>query len=277
MGVWDIEVMGDHSYATYGFLNHNCSSPNLQQVPRESYIRDCFVAPEGYELVVMDVKNMEMGVACCDRIADEFLMQKALRNGTDLHTLTAHLIFGVALDQVDKDQRQRAKSCNFGLLYGSGAQGLKDYFASFGNAISLEEATRFRKAWLDAYPAMAAWHQWAKTEVDRRGEVRMVDGRRRWLVGDMARPTVLLNNVVQGTAASIVKRTMVRVKDQLPEQCRLIAQVHDELICEVPEGLGEEVLDMMKTQLFEAGRQVIGSSVDMIGEGSVAKSWGQAK
>jgi len=53
--------------------------------------------------------------------------------------------------------------------------------------------------------------------------------------------------------------------------------VHDELICEVPEGLGEEVLDMMKTQLFEAGRQVIGSSVDMIGEGSVAKSWGQAK
>ncbi|MFZ9569834.1 MAG: DNA polymerase [Vulcanococcus sp.] len=262
---------------TTGTGRFSCSAPNLQQVPRESYIRDCFVAPEGYELVVMDVKNMEMGVACCDRIADEFLMQKALRNGTDLHTLTAHLIFGVALDQVDKDQRQRAKSCNFGLLYGSGAQGLKDYFASFGNAISLEEATRFRKAWLDAYPAMAAWHQWAKTEVDRRGEVRMVDGRRRWLVGDMARPTVLLNNVVQGTAASIVKRTMVRVKDQLPEQCRLIAQVHDELICEVPEGLGEEVLDMMKTQLFEAGRQVIGSSVDMIGEGSVAKSWGQAK
>jgi DNA polymerase I-like protein with 3'-5' exonuclease and polymerase domains len=177
---------------------------------------------------------------------------------------------------VEKDQRQRAKSCNFGLLYGSGAPGLKDYFASFGNAITLDEAMQFREAWLKAYPAMASWQGWAKQEVQK-GEVRMIDDRRRWLVGDMARPTVLLNNIVQGTAASIVKQTMVNVWPRLPEKAKLIAQVHDELIVETPEGTGEEVLELMKNQLLLAGRLIIGDSVDMLGDGSVAKSWGQAK
>jgi DNA polymerase-1 len=255
----------------------SCSSPNLQQAPREGYIRDCFIAADGYELVVMDVKNMEMGVACSEPIANEMLMQTALRESVDLHTLTGHLIFHIPIEQVEKEQRQRAKSCNFGLLFGSGAPGLKDYFASFGTAITLDEATEFRKAWLAAYPAMAAWHRKAKWEVERSGEVRMVDGRRRWLVGEQAKPTVWLNNLVQGTAASIVKRTMVGVLPKLPKGARLVAQIHDELIVEAPEGAGEEVLALMQAQLLAAGREIIGDSVDMLGEGSVARSWGKAK
>lgn len=254
----------------------SCSSPNLQQVPRESYIRDCFVAADGHELVVMDVKNMEMGVACAEPIANESIMQNALRDETDLHTLTGHLIFHIPMEEVGKEQRQRAKSCNFGLLYGSGAPGLKEYFASFGNFITEDEAKEFRNAWLNAYPGMAKWHAWAKREVEK-GEVRMVDGRRRWLINEMARPTVLLNNIVQGTAASIVKQAMVGIWPRLPKGARLVAQVHDELIVEAPEGAGEEVLEMMRRQLLLAGRLIIGDSVDMVGEGSVAKSWGQAK
>ena len=252
------------------------SSPNAQQYPREPFIRDIFTAGDGCELVVMDVKNMEMAVACCEPLADEVLMQKALKEGVDLHTLTASLIFNVSLEEVAKDQRQVAKSCNFALLYSSGAAGLKEYFASFGNSITFDEAVAFREAWLKAYPAMARWHAWAKVEVQKE-EVRMLDGRRRWLRGDMARPTVLLNNIVQGTAASIVKQTMVNVWPRLPEQARLIAQIHDELIVETPEGTGMEVLEMMKNQLFLAGREILGDSVDMVGDGSVAKSWGQAK
>ena len=254
----------------------SCSSPNLQQVPREPYIRDCFIAADGYELVVMDVKNMEMGVACCEPIANEGKMQQALHDNVDLHTLTGHLIFHLPIEEVGKEQRQRAKSCNFGLLFGSGAPGLKDYFASFGNTITIEEATEFRKAWLDAYPAMAEWHRKAKWACEQ-GQVRMVDGRRRWLMGEQARPTVWLNNLVQGTAASIVKHTMVRIHKKLPAAARLVAQIHDELIVEAPTGSGEEILQMMRDQLFAAGRDVIGDSVDMIGEGSVARSWGQAK
>jgi DNA polymerase I-like protein with 3'-5' exonuclease and polymerase domains len=254
----------------------SCSSPNLQQVPRESYIRDCFVAADGHELVVMDVTNMEVGVGASGPIANEAIVQEALRERIDLHTLTAHKIFNVPIKDVTKDQRQRGKSCNFGLLFGSSAGGLKDYFSSFGTSISLDEATEFRRAWLSAYPAFAKWHTWAKREVEK-GEVRMVDGRRRWLMGDQARPTVLLNNIVQGTAASIVKQAMVGIWLRLPKGARLVAQVHDELIVEAPEGAGEEVLDLMQRQLLLAGRLIIGDSVDMVGEGSVAKSWGQAK
>ena len=252
------------------------SNPNAQQFPREAFIRDIIVSAHAHELVVMDVKNMEMGVACSAPIANETTMQKALREGTDLHTLTAHLMFHIPIEEVDKEQRQRAKSTNFSALFGSSAQGIKDYFASFGNFITEEEAKEFRSAWLNAYPGMAKWHAWAKREVEK-GEVRMVDGRRRWLVGDQARPTVLLNNIVQGTAASIVKQAMVGIWPRLPKGARLVAQVHDELIVEAPEGAGEEVLEMMQRQLLLAGRLIIGDSVDMVGEGSVAKSWGQAK
>ena len=254
----------------------SCSAPNMQQIPRESYIRDCFVAKDGHELVVMDVNAMELRVACCQPIADEKQMQQAFHEGVDPHIRTASLMFGVDEESVDKTMRQQAKATNFGAVYGSGAGGLKDYFTGLGISLTLEEATEFLRRWKAAYPGFASWHQWCSRRADT-GEVRMVDGRRRWLVGDMARPTVYANNQTQGTSASIVKLTMIQVHSRLPEKARLIAQIHDELIVEAPIGYGEEVLEMMKKQLFLAGRQIIGDSVDMVGSGSVAKSWGQAK
>lgn len=256
------------------------SSPNMQQIPRESYIRDIFIAKEGFDLVVVDVKNMEMAVACAEPIANEKLMQDALRDGVDLHKLTASKIFKVPVEEIEDkdDRRQKAKSCNFGLLFGSSALGLKEYFSSFGTYITEEEATEFRELWREAYPGMKAWHNWAKRKIQGGAtEVRMVDGRRRFLSAEMARPTVLLNNIVQGTSASIVKATMVNTWPRLPEQARLVAQVHDELIVETPEGTGEEVLSLIKRQLHMAGRNIIGDSVAMVGDGSVAKTWGKAK
>jgi DNA polymerase I-like protein with 3'-5' exonuclease and polymerase domains len=253
-----------------------CSQPNCQQIPRESYIRDCFIAADGYELVVMDVNAMELRVACCQPIADEKQMQQAFHEGVDPHIRTASLMFGVDEESVDKTMRQQAKATNFGAVYGSGAGGLKDYFTGLGISLTLEEATEFLRRWKAAYPGFASWHQWCSRRADT-GEVRMVDGRRRWLVGDMARPTVYANNQTQGTSASIVKLTMIQVHSRLPEKARLIAQIHDELIVEAPIGYGEEVLEMMKQQLFLAGRQIIGDSVDMVGSGSVAKSWGACK
>ena len=254
----------------------SCSSPNLQQVPRESYIRDCFVAADGHELVVMDVNAMELRVACCEPIADEKQMQQAFRDGVDPHIRTASLMFSVEEEAVDKTMRQQAKATNFGAVYGSGAGGLKDYFTGLGISLTLDEATEFLKRWKAAYPGFASWHQWCARQADT-GEVRMVDGRRRWLIGEMARPTVFANNQTQGTSASIVKQAMIQIHPRLPKGARLVAQVHDELIVETPDGTGEEVLEMMKNQLLLAGRLVIGDSVDMLGSGSVAKSWGAAK
>lgn len=254
----------------------SCSSPNLQQVPRESYIRDCFVAADDHELVVMDVNAMELRVACCEPIADEKQMQQAFRDGVDPHIRTASLMFSVEEKAVDKTMRQQAKATNFGAVYGSGAGGLKDYFTGLGISLTLDEATEFLKRWKAAYPGFASWHQWCARQADT-GEVRMVDGRRRWLIGEMARPTVFANNQTQGTSASIVKQAMIQIHPRLPKGARLVAQVHDELIVETPDGTGEEVLEMMKNQLLLAGRLVIGDSVDMLGSGSVAKSWGAAK
>ncbi|MCE2839724.1 MAG: DNA polymerase [Cyanobium sp. 49614_E6] len=208
----------------------SCSSPNCQQIPRESYIRDCFIAGEGNELVVMDVNAMELRVACSAPIADEKQMQAAFRDGAD----------------------------------------------PLGIALTFDEASEFLRRWKAAYPGFANWHQWCARQADK-GEVRMVDGRRRWLMGEMARPTVYANNQTQGTSASIVKLTMVNVHRRLPVGARLIAQIHDELIVEAPEGTGEEILDAMKKELYLAGQQLLGDSVEMVGSGSVAKSWGSAK
>jgi DNA polymerase-1 len=254
----------------------SCSSPNCQQIPRESYIRDCFIAGEGNELVVMDVNAMELRVACSAPIADEKQMQAAFRDGADPHLRTASLMFGIAEEDVDKTMRQQAKGTNFGAVYGSGAGGLKDYFAALGIALTFDEASEFLRRWKAAYPGFANWHQWCARQADK-GEVRMVDGRRRWLMGEMARPTVYANNQTQGTSASIVKLTMVNVHRRLPVGARLIAQIHDELIVEAPEGTGEEILDAMKKELYLAGQQLLGDSVEMVGSGSVAKSWGSAK
>jgi len=254
----------------------SCSSPNCQQIPRESYIRDCFIAGDGNELVVMDVNAMELRVACSAPIADEKQMQAAFRDGADPHLRTASLMFGIAEEDVDKTMRQQAKGTNFGAVYGSGAGGLKDYFAALGIALTFDEASEFLRRWKAAYPGFANWHQWCARQADK-GEVRMVDGRRRWLRGEMARPTVYANNQTQGTSASIVKLTMVNVHRRLPVGARLIAQIHDELIVEAPEGTGEEILDAMKKELYLAGQQLLGDSVEMVGSGSVAKSWGSAK
>jgi DNA polymerase I-like protein with 3'-5' exonuclease and polymerase domains len=109
MGVWDIEVLGDHSYATYGFLNHNCSSPNLQQVPREAEFRRLFRARGGYKLVVADFSQVELRVAA--ELSGEERMRAAYRAGRDLHTETAALVTGKSADTITKKERTSAKLC----------------------------------------------------------------------------------------------------------------------------------------------------------------------
>lgn len=259
-----------------GTGRYSCSSPNCQQIPREPYIRNCFSAPEGRSLVVMDVKNMEMAVAASERIANEQNIQEALRTGRDIHTFTASKIFSVAEDDVTKDQRQKAKTINFGLLYGAGAQGLINYFEAFGQFITRREAEFFREAWLSAYPAFSLWHSFCRGQALER-QVRMVDGRLRALEPPLDKHTVVANNIVQGTSASIVKLTMNRVRENLPDRAFLFGQAHDEILVECCEGDGGFCLALMKSELRDAGVEILGSSVEMVGEGAVVRSWGDAK
>jgi DNA polymerase I-like protein with 3'-5' exonuclease and polymerase domains len=276
MGVWDIEVMGDHSYATYGFLNHNCSSPNLQQVPRDKEFRCAFKAPAGRVLVVADFSGMELRIAAV--VAGEQRMLDAFNEGADIHTRTTALMYGIPEGEVDKPRRNAGKSSNFGLLYAAGPKGLVNYFATVGIFISLKEGREFHKMWHEAYPAFGKWHRQCDARARAKSPSFTIIGRRRYMFStDTNSVTTQSNSVIQGTGADITKAAMIEIHRKLPETARLIGTIHDEILIECDEADGESVLKMMLAEMEDAGLSVLGNGVRLIGEGSVAPSWGEAK
>ena len=258
---------------------YSSSSPNLQNVPRGD-MRYLFKPKKGRLLVVLDYGGMELRALCSPRIANEEQMMDAFNAGVDIHRRTASLMFSKKEVEVSDEERRQAKATNFGAAYGSGPQGLVNYFASLGQIISYEEGEKFLQAWLLAYPKIAEWHKECRNRVDRGEAVRMVDGRRRFLHGEAIKHTTFANNTVQGSCASVVKLAMAVIHDRLPvidESARLIAQIHDELIIECVHEKAEKVLEMAKSVMEEAGKEIFGDEVALIAEGSYGESWGDAK
>ena len=258
---------------------YSSSSPNLQNVPRGD-MRYLFKPKKGRLLVVLDYGGMELRALCSPRIANEKQMMDAFNAGVDIHRRTASLMFNKKEVEVSDEERRQAKATNFGAAYGSGPQGLVNYFASLGQIISYEEGEKFLQAWLLAYPKIAEWHKECRNRVDRGEAVRMVDGRRRFLHGEAIKHTTFANNTVQGSCASVVKLAMAVIHDRLPvidESARLIAQIHDELIIECVHEKAEKVLEMAKSVMEEAGKEIFGDEVALIAEGNYGESWGDAK
>ena len=223
---------------------------------------------------------MELRALCSPRIANEKQMMDAFNAGVDIHRRTASLMFNKKEVEITDEQRRQAKATNFGAAYGSGPQGLVNYFASLGQTISYEEGEKFLKAWLQAYPKIAEWHKECRNRVDRGEAVRMVDGRRRFLHGEAAKHTTFANNTVQGSCASVVKLAMAVIYDRLPgidKTARLIAQIHDEGVIECERDKAEKVLEMAKKVMEEAGKEIFGDEIALIAEGSYGESWGSAK
>jgi DNA polymerase I-like protein with 3'-5' exonuclease and polymerase domains len=274
MGVWDIEVMGDHSYATYGFLNHNCSSPNLQQIPRDPQFRCAFRAPEGRRLVQADYAAMELRVAAA--IANERAMIDAFNAGADIHTRTAALMFNLSEAEIKerKELRQQAKAVNFGALYGSSARGVQQYFATLGMFISEKQARELLQLWHAAYPAFGKWHQLCQAKAMKGDPVRTIIGRRRLLFGDENRLTVQANNVVQGTSADITKAALIAIHRALPAMAFLVATVHDEILVECEEADAEGIAEMVIREMEEAAVPMLGKGIRIKAEGGVLTSWG---
>jgi len=272
MGVWDIEVEGDHSYLAGGLFNHNSSSPNLQQVPRDAEFRCAFKAPAGRRLVQADYAAMELRVAAA--IAKESAMIEAFNAGADIHTRTASLMFGVAERDVEKSQRQQAKAVNFGALYGSSARGVQQYFATLGMFISEKQARELLTLWHNAYPAFGRWHKQCQARAMAGQPVRTVIGRRRLLYGDENRLTVQANNEVQGTSADIMKAALVAIHHQLPPKAFLIACVHDEVLVECEEADADGVAAMVLREMEEAAVPMLGKGIRVKAEGGVLTSWG---
>ncbi|MEW6046923.1 MAG: DNA polymerase [Bacillota bacterium] len=230
----------------------SCREPNVQQVPRDPAFRKCFRAEEGNALVICDYSQIELRIAAA--LSGDARMLDAYRHGQDLHVLTAAMVSGKNPRDVSKEERQRAKACNFGLIYGMSARGLQAYARdSYGVHMSLEEAEEFRRRFFGAYRGITAWHR------AQRGlrEVRTRSGRLRRFEGDPP-ATELYNTPVQGTGADVLKRAMGRLRPHLVRlDADLVACVHDELVCECAEERAQELLEVMVREMEAAAAEFV--------------------
>ena len=247
-----------------------CARPNLQQVPRDA-TRRAFRAPEGRVLIKADYSQIELRLAAA--IAPDPVMAEAFRKGEDLHTLTASRILGKPMEAVSKADRQLAKALNFGLIYGMGAESLRQYaLTGYGVALSPEEASRLREAFFQLYPGLRAWHRRTpQGEV----EVETLMGRKR----RTSRFTEKLNTPVQGSGADGLKLALGLLyehRHEVPGAFPVLA-VHDEVVVEAPAERAEEALVWVRRIMVEAMERVMARAplpVPVEVEAGVYQDWG---
>ncbi|MBD1862413.1 MULTISPECIES: bifunctional 3'-5' exonuclease/DNA polymerase [Trichocoleus] len=249
----------------------SCRNPNLQQIPRDKVFRSCFIAAPGYRLVVADYSQIELRVAA--ELSGDRRMIEAYQNDEDLHRLTAALIAGKSLDQVEKSERQAAKAVNFGLIYAMGSKGLAEYaYNNYGVQMSLKQAETFRRRYFEAYQGIARWHGAIKRRLPR--EMRTIGDRlRRWQ--DEPKLTELLNTPVQGTAADITKAALSKLPTALKETgARLIGTVHDEILLEAPENMANQAAQILQQVMEQAGQQYL-RRVPVKAEVAITLNWAE--
>ena len=249
----------------------SCIKPNNQQIPRDDTFRRCVEAPDGWTLVDADFSQMELRLAAC--LANDETMIEAFKNNKDLHTVTAEAI---------GCERQIAKSANFGLLYGSGAKGLRNYAGASGITMTEEKAAAIRHEWLITFKGIAQWQQdnalrANETEGNAWAEVRVpVSEMRRYLKGDLNRLTVRCNTPIQGAGAAILKCSLGNlwplVKEAGEDVVRIAAAVHDEILLLVREETADEWAAVLKQVMEEAEAMWLGE-IPSLAEVSIGKTW----
>lgn len=229
-----------------------CKNPNLQNLPRDPRYRSCFVPNGDRVLVKADYSQIELRIIA--QMSKDPRMVKAFQSGQDLHKLTAALVMSKSADDVTKDERQMAKAVNFGLVYGMGAQGLANYAAnSYGVALSLEQAQRFRERYFQAFSALRRWHK----AHERDKETRTLWGRRRILRPD-AFSTERYNSPVQGTGADLLKLALAHLwESRGPEGSLIVSVVHDEIQVEAPLSEVEQAERWLKSAMEKAAAEML--------------------
>ena len=250
----------------------SCINPNNQQIPRDEAFRSCVEAPDGWLLVDADFGQMELRLAAA--VAKDEKMIQAFKDGEDLHDATAKAL-GCS--------RPISKSANFGMLYGAGAKGLRNYAGSRGITMSMEEADKIRKQWLSTYKGIAKWQQQnaqdAGKSPDGWGEVRIPISRmRRFLPGEMDRTTVRCNTPVQGAGAAILKCALGNLWPELEkageDEARIAACVHDEIMLIVKKDKAEEWAAKLKVIMETAEAKWLGD-IPALAEPCIGKRWSE--
>lgn len=244
---------------------------NIQQIPRSKAFRECFVAAQGFKLVICDWAQIEL------RLGAELInipqMKQAFINKIDLHTMTASLIYKKDLFEVTKEERQEGKTLNFALLYGMGFRKYKTYAAQSGKMLTLSEAKIAHAAFHIAYPRLRSWHQErAALVADGWTYTRTACGRRRLLSYDDATMMCSANTLIQGSGADILKIAVANLNKYLNDEVHLIACVHDEIVLEVKEDKAETYKDILENIMISAAEVVL-QSVPASADASVGSSW----
>jgi len=219
------------------------SDPNLQNIPIRTdlgrKVRKAFIAQPGYVLLAVDYSQVELRIVA--HMSNDRTMLSAFQSGQDIHAATAAAIFDVPIEQVSKEQRDRAKGVNFGLIYGMSAFGLSRY-----TDITLAEAEDFVKAYFEQFPGVKNYLDGMRAQAAEVGYVETLLGRRRYFRGlkNQTNRNVrnreereAINAPIQGTAADIMKLAMLAVPGALEKanlSAKMLLQVHDELVLECP-------------------------------------------
>lgn len=258
------------------------TEPNLQNIPirleEGRKIRRAFVSSEdNWVILAADYSQIELRVLA--HMAGDKGLLEAFQNNMDVHTKTAMDVFHVEEDGVTNDMRRSAKAVNFGIVYG-----ISDYGLSQSLGITRKEAQEFIDRYLESYPKVKEYMENSKEEAREKGFVTTLMHRRRYLPDITSRnfnrrsfaERTAMNTPIQGTAADIIKKAMVDVSERMEQEkvkSRLLLQVHDELIFEVP----PEELEVMKELVAEEMEQTISLDVPLKADVSYGDTWYDAK
>ncbi|MGY4401682.1 DNA polymerase I [Bradyrhizobium sp. USDA 3315] len=267
---------------TTGRLSSN--EPNLQNIPVRTEdgrkIRRAFIATPGHKLVSADYSQIELRLLA--EIADVPVLRQAFRDGLDIHAMTASEMFGVPIKDMPSEVRRRAKAINFGIIYGISAFGLANQLG-----IAREEASAYIKKYFERFPGIRAYMDETKDFCRRNGYVTTLFGRKCYYPDIKAsnasvrafNERAAINARLQGTAADIIRRAMIRVEDALTEKklsAQMLLQVHDELIFEVPDDEVAATLPVVQKVMQDAPFPAVILSLPLQVDARAANNWDEA-
>ena len=256
------------------------ADPNLQNIPVRTEegrrIRKAFIAPEGMKIVAADYSQIELRIMA--HLSQDKGLLQAFQEGKDVHSATASEVFDVAIEDVDPEQRRKAKAINFGLIYGMSAFGLARQLQ-----IGRHEAQQYMDLYFERYPGVKHFMNLIRTRAAEDGYVETLYGRRLYLpqinsgngIHRQAAERTAINAPMQGTAADIIKRAMIDVDTWLSVSgldARMIMQVHDELVFEIAETQLDSFVGQLKVHMENAAEL----DVPLIVDAGTGDNWEEA-
>ena len=260
------------------------SDPNLQNIPIRTetgrQIRQAFIARDGHVLISADYSQIELRLLA--HIGDIPELKRAFKAGIDIHTATASEMFGVPVADMDPETRRRAKAINFGIVYGISAFGLANQLG-----IDQGEAGAYIKTYFERFPGIRTYMDATKAEVRERGFVSTVFGRKIHIPAIHSKSgaerqfgeRAAINAPIQGAAADIIRRAMMRMPGALVEaglETTMLLQVHDELVFEATQGEVEAAILLIRRVMEGAAEPAVALSVPLVVEARAAKNWDEA-